>query len=262
MDFEETMVQPNENEAETSDSLEEDFGLEEEAEPEESLDSLTDDGEGAEEEAEEQEPKKGKQGTGEPGYVQKRISKAVEKAVRETEARLTAQFEAQMAPIRERMIESEAQELVRSRKVADMETAREFVRLRQGMPAAKEASQGDNPPRQANGQFAPKNDRDPAIDARIAMLKHQEAKIKASGGPDVTAEFMKNEDIKEKVIKGEMDFYDVAEYMKKPKKKPPAPMRSPNGASGQNPNAIESMSDEQFARLEKRIKEGARYSLR
>ena len=40
-------------------------------------------------------------------------------------------------------------------------------------------------------------------------------------------------------------------------------MRSPNGASGNNnPNAIDSMSDEQFARMERKIKEGARYTLR
>ena len=59
-----------------------------------------------------------------------------------------------------------------------------------------------------------------------------------------------------------MDFYDVAEQMKKaPKKKPPAPMRSPNGASGQNPNAIESMSDDAFRRLEKRIQNGERFRL-
>ena len=60
-----------------------------------------------------------------------------------------------------------------------------------------------------------------------------------------------------------MDFYDVADYLKnqKPSRKPPSPMRSPNGASGQNPNAIESMSKEQFARMEKRISEGARIRL-
>ena len=58
---------------------------------------------------------------------------------------------------------------------------------------------------------------------------------------------------------------DVADYLKEQKsskKRPPSPMRSPNGASGQSPNAIESMTDEQFARMEKRISEGARIRLR
>ena len=72
-----------------------------------------------------------------------------------------------------------------------------------------------------------------------------------------------NEDIKQKVIRGEMDFYDVADELKSRSKsrKSPSPMRSPNGASGNNPNAIESMTDEQFRKLEKRISEGARIRL-
>ena len=96
------------------------------------------------------------------------------------------------------------------------------------------------------------------------MLAHQAKKIQASRGLDVMKEFNTNPEIKQKIISGEMDFYDVAEEMSKAQtRKPPAPMRSPNGASGTNqPNAIESMSKEQFARLEKRISEGARYNLR
>ena len=96
------------------------------------------------------------------------------------------------------------------------------------------------------------------------MLRHQAERIAENGGPDVRKEFTENSEIKKAVINGEMDFYDVADYLKtkKPSRKPPSPMRSPNGASGTNPNAIDSMSDEQFARLEKKIAEGARYSLR
>ena len=97
------------------------------------------------------------------------------------------------------------------------------------------------------------------------MLRHQAETIAKRGGPDVTKEFTNNEEINQKVISGEMDFYDVADYLKEQKssrKRPPSPMRSPNGASGQSPNAIESMTDEQFARMEKRIAEGARIRLR
>ena len=85
------------------------------------------------------------------------------------------------------------------------------------------------------------------------------------GGPDVTQAFLNNEEITAKVVSGEMDFYDVADYLKQEessKRRPPSPMRSPNGASGKNPNAIDSMSDEMFDRMERKIKEGARYSLR
>ena len=96
------------------------------------------------------------------------------------------------------------------------------------------------------------------------MLAHQAKSIKARTGIDVIAEFNADKEIKQKVISGEMDFYDVAEQMQSSpaRGKPPAPMRSPNGASGANqPNAIEQMSDEQFKRLEKKLMEGARYKL-
>ena len=97
------------------------------------------------------------------------------------------------------------------------------------------------------------------------MLNHQAERIKAAGGPDVIAEFQNNEEVKNAIVSGDMDFYDVANQLRErsSRKRPPSPMRSPNGASGQNPNAIDSMSDEQFERMERKIKyEGARYKLR
>ena len=89
------------------------------------------------------------------------------------------------------------------------------------------------------------------------MLQHQADSIKADKGPDVIAEFQRNSAVKEKVISGEWDFYDVAKAMRQ--KRPPAPMRSPNGASGQR-NSILDMSDEAFANLEKQISEGKRFT--
>jgi hypothetical protein len=95
--------------------------------------------------------------------------------------------------------------------------------------------------------------------ARIDMLKHQAKAIKEDTGLDVVAEWNSNEEIKKAVIAGEMDFYDVAKAMKNPKKKPPSPMRSPNGVNGQIKGTIMSMSDKQFEQLEKRVREGARF---
>ena len=253
----ETMVE-NFDDVPADDALEE--GITEETDESESLESLTE-GEGEESEAPaEEEPKDGKQGTSEPGWIRKRVDKAVEKALAEQERRLTAQFEAQMAPIRDRMLTEEAKELVRQGEFKSLERAKEYLQLKQGIaPSAQDAPQAQ--PRNSNGQFAPKED--PATTARIKMLSHQADRIKAAGGPDVIAEWRNNPEIKQKVIDGEMDFYDVAEAMKgTARRKPPSPMRSPNGASGQNnPNAIDQMSDEQFRRLEKRITEGARYKL-
>ena len=252
MDLDETMVEENFDDVPADDTPVEDVA--EETDESESLESLT----GEEEEAPaEDEPKKGAQGTSEPGYIKKRIEKAVTKAIAETEARMNAMFEEKMAPIRDRMLTDEARELVRQGEFKTLERAKEYLQLKQGMPV--NTGEASPQPRNANGQFASKED--PAVATRIKMLAHQADRIKESGGPDVIGEFRRNPEIQEKVKNGEMDFYDVADQMKKPKKKPPAPMRSPNGASGQNPNAIDSMSDDQFRRLEKRIQNGERFKL-
>ena len=255
MDNEETMVEQNDS-VEADDALPEDI-VEEQDESEESLDSLTEDeGQPADE-----TKKTDAQGTSEPGWIKQRVNKAVQKAVAETEARMRSEFDRQMAPIREKMLNDEAKELVRQGEFKSLDRAKEYLKLKQGQPAESDTAVQSQQPRQTNGQFAPK--RDPGTQARINMLGHQAAVIKEKTGLDVTAEFVNNDEIKQKVISGEMDFYDVADHLKKTaKKRPPAPVRSPNGASGTNPNTIDTMSDEQFERMEKRIKEGARYSLR
>ena len=166
-----------------------------------------------------------------------------------------AEIEAQYAPIRERLLEMDAQELVRTGQVKDLQLAKELLQLRQGI--APEQPQ----PRSANGQFAAKED--PIVGARIEMLRHQREVIQKEMGIDPADGFNADDKIKKKVINGEMDFYDVAKQMKGSKKKtPPSPMRSPNGANAMNPNAIDNMSDAAFEKMEKRIKEGARYTLR
>lgn len=259
MDLDETMVENEAPDTEVDDTLPE--SIEEVPdESEESLESLM----GTEEEPkgdEEPAEQPQEQQASEPGWIKKRVDKAVNKAVAEALAKQKAEFEEQMAPIREKLLTDEAKELVRQGEFKSLDRAKEYLRLKQGMPAAQTGSDEQEQPRNANGQFAPKED--PTLSVRVNMLAHQADAIKAKGGPDVIAEFKNNKEINEKVKSGEMDFYDVAEYMKQPKaKKPPAPMRSPNGASNRTPTVFDNMSDEQFDRLEKRIKEGARYSLR
>jgi len=251
MDFEETMVDEQLDGGAADDTLLEN-AIEEETDESESLESLADSDEG---EPAEEEPKDGKQSASEPGWIKKRVEKAVAKALAEQQR----QFDAQMAPIREKMLTDEAKELVRQGEFKSLERAKEYLQLKQGLPVTP-AETEQSQPRSENGRFSSKED--PATTARISMLTHQADRIKESGGPDVISEFRNNPKIKQKVINGEMDFYDVAEEMKSAKRRPPSPTRSPNGASGQNkPNAIESMTDEQFARMEQRIREGARYKL-
>ena len=255
MDYEETMVDEQLDTGAADDALLENDV--EETDESESLESLND---GEQDEPAEEKSDEAPKGTTEPGWIRKRVDKAVSKAVAETEARMQAMFDQQMAPIRDKLLTEEAKELVRQGEFKSLDRAKEYLQLKQGLPVAPTETE-QSQPRNANGQFAHKEDA--SIKTRIDMLTHQADRIKASGGPDVISEFQNNPEINKKVKAGEMDFYDVAEQMKQPaKKKPPSPMRSPNGASGQNnPNAIDSMSDEQFKRLEKRLQEGARYKL-
>lgn len=259
MDPNETMVEEMDTEVAGDDALQED--LVEESDDSQSIESALDEEETNAQPAEEEPQEKG---ASEPGWIKKRVDKAVQKAIAETEARMQAMFDAQMAPIREKLLEDEANKLVKNGTVKDLETARELVRYRQGQNPAQAQTQDDSQPRNEKGQFTPKQDgRDPVIQKQIDMLQHQADRIKAAGGPDVISEFQNNEEIHDKVIKGEMDFYDVAEQMKAaPKKKPPAPMRSPNGASGSEKSTIASMSDEQFEKFEKKVSSGVRYSVK
>lgn len=254
MNPEETMVEEQIDDVPADDAPVEDVA-EEEADESESLESLT----GGAGSADSKPAEEGPPAT-EPGWIKKRVEKAVNRAVAETEARMRAEFDRQMAPLRERALNEEARELVRQGEFKSLDRAKEYLQLKQGMPVA--APEPQQQPRNNQGQFAPKDD--PVVSARIDLLAHQADRIKASRGIDVMAEFNSNAEIKSKVLSGEMDFYEVAEQMaERPRRKPPAPTRSPNGASGKTLNAIESMSDEAFERMDRRIKEeGARYTLK
>ena len=249
------MVDNDFDDEEMDDTFTDDVTEETDESEEMSLDSLDEGDEQVQEPADDTPP------ASEPGWIKKRVSKAVEKAVAETERRMRSEFEAQMAPIREKMLNDEAKALVQQGEFKSFDRAKEYLQLKQGLPvSAPEEPQPQ--PRNEQGQFAPKQD--PGTSTRVDMLAHQADAIKEETGFDVIDVFTNNEEIKQRVISGELDFYDVARMMKgNQQKRPPAPMRSPNGASGSvQPNAIENMSDEQFERMERRIQEGARYSLR
>ena len=256
MDLDETMVENVDN-TEADDTLPDGVVEEDESEEQE---SYLDDEEGESEPAEEPQKKQEPQAS-EPGWIKQRVNKAVEKAVREALAQQQAEFEKQMAPLREKMLTDEAKELVRQGEFKSLERAKEYLQLKQGVqPKAEEPQQEQ--PRNERGQYQAREDA--ATSARIDMLRHQADRIREGNGPDVIAEFQNNPEIKKKVIAGEMDFYDVAQVMKsrKPGKRPPSPTRSLNGAIGYVPNAIESMSAEEFAKFDKKLDEGGSFTIR
>ena len=261
---EETMVEQEEVTTAADDTPQE--GATEEVDTSEEISLEAEDISEGEEPAEDAEEKPGKQGAKEPGWIKQRVEKAVSKAVADavaqTESRMKAEFEKQMAPIREKMLEDEARELVRKGTVKDLATAKELVRYRQGQPQTN----ASETPRNEKGQFTSRSQTDAGTKAQIAMLTRQADKIKARDGIDVTQTFMQDPDVKRKVVSGEWDFYDVAEHVKAqqketPVRKAPAPMRSPNGASGSEKSTIASMSDEQFEKFEKRVKGGTRFKV-
>jgi hypothetical protein len=244
----ENLVENNEAEVVEADTQLE-TAVTEETDASETLDSVIDD--------QPKQPEETTSGSGtEPGWIKKRVGAAVDKAIRETEQRIRAEYDAKLAPLMERMLEQDALELVQSGKVKDLETAKELVRYRQGQPQPK-----NEQPRDENGRFS--SNQDSSDDIRADMLAKQAQKVKTVKGVDVMSEFNRNEEVREKVLSGEWDFYDVAEAMQNQKahRKAPAPMRSSNGASGAEKSTIASMTDEQFDRLNKRLEEGARFKV-
>lgn len=200
----------------------------------------------------------------EPGYIRKRVDAAVEKALREQESRLRAEFAQTLAPIRESMMQREADELVAAGEFKSKERALEYVRLKNGVSVSDTpASSTAQPPRDERGRFATKQeqqqDTDPVIRARADLLAAQADKIKANRGLDVMQAFNGDAEIQQKVLSGDWDFYDVAEFLQQGQV--PPPMRSPNGIST-GKRTIADMTDAQFEQLNQSLAAGKIYDAR
>ena len=191
----------------------------------------------------------------EPGYIRQRVDKAVQKAIRETEARMQAMFDAQLAPLRESMMERQAEDLVAQGEFKSKERALEYVRLKNGASVPTTPTDEEQTPRDAQGRFATKQQDDPMVSARAQLLAAQADKIRDRKGLDVMQAFNTNPDIRDKVLSGEWDFYDVAENMHRL----PPTIRTTNGASGGGSIDIAHMTDEQFERLNQNLAAGKTY---
>lgn len=191
----------------------------------------------------------------EPGWIKQRVEKAVKKAIQETEARMNAEFDKRLAPIRESMYERQADDLVSTGEFKTFETALEYVKLKNGVV---DTPKPQTQPRDDQGRFASS---DAAVKARADILAKQAQKIRSNRGLDVIGAFNQDETIKEKVISGEWDFYDVADAIS-PQKRTPTPVRSPNGGENFSGVSIRNMSDEQFRRLQENLASGKVYDAR
>lgn len=202
----------------------------------------------------------------EPGWIKKRVDAAAAKASRETEARLRAEFDAILAPIRESVMDRQADELVRSGEFKSKERALEYLTLKNNAGTPVPQTQTKDPARDEQGRFVSQNQepapQSGAVDEnriRANFLAQQAEKIKNTRGLDVAAAFQSDPQIQQRVLSGEWDFYDVADAMSQ--RRTPSPVRTSNGASV-GAMSIASMTDEQFARLNQNLAAGKIYDAR
>lgn len=202
----------------------------------------------------------------EPGWIKQRVSAAVDKAVAEAEARVAARYEAMLAPMRESLMDREAQELFASGEFKTLERAKEYVRLKNGVPVTQEANepQRSAPERDAQGRFVKQEQpEDPVTQAKADLLAKQAQKIMNTQGVDVMAAFQSDPNVQAKVLSGEWDFYDVAQELTgRAGRRAPAPVYSPNSAGNPGGLSVANMSDEQFDRLNQSLASGRRYDMR
>ena len=197
----------------------------------------------------------------EPGWIKGRINQEVAKA----EKRIRDEYDAMLAPLRESVMEREAQELVQSGEFKTLDRAKEYVRLKNGVHTESGTQTDSASTREPHKNSAKTETQpDPVIRARADLLAKQAQKIKQNTGFDVMQEFNENPEIRQKVSSGEWDFHDVVEQLNsKPeqRKKIPAPMRSPNGARAETVSVAD-MSEDQFRRLQANLASGRKYDMR
>jgi len=184
------------------------------------------------------------------GWFKQRISKAVDKAVAEAEARMAAKYEAQIAALNEERLERQAQALVSRGEVKSLEMAKEYLRLKGG-----EQQQESEQPQ------AEESKDDPVIQAKADMLARQANKIKAARGLDVMAAYNSDQEIQRKIASGEWDFYDVADNLDAGERHTPVPARASNGAKNE-PVSIRNMTEAQWKEFNKKLDHGGRFRAR
>ena len=200
----------------------------------------------------------------EPGWIKQRVGAAVNKAVAEAEARIRAEYEAQLAPLREAQIEREADQLVADGKIADKDMALQYVRATKGVSAPTAPSE-PAPQRQRDeqGRFVSSEQPTAEIKQKAAALVAQADTILASTGVDVMALYNTNPEIKQKILSGEWSFVDVFKNARQAEAPAhvPAPVRSANGL-GIGTADFRRMSGDQYAKVNELLESGGKIDVR
>lgn len=199
----------------------------------------------------------------EPRYVQKRIAEALEKAVpkaiQEAVAQVRAEYEKQIAPLREAQLNRDADDLVKSGEFKNRDRALEYLRLKQGVPPVQQTQEQ---PRDDGGKFAKAPDN--TVKARAEMLMQQAKTIQELTGTDILAAFNSDPVLKQKVISGEWDFIAAAKSLQSPTPIPtagaqaaPSPVRTANSATPQQ-KPWDKLTHDDLENLNKKLEQGWR----
>lgn len=206
----------------------------------------------------------------EPGWIRRRVDAGIQKGLAamrsELESQLRSEYEAIIAPMRDRMLEQEASQLVADGEFKSKERALEYLKLKNGSPVqtaqqtAQQSVQRETP-RDDNGRFVKRDVQSDAA-TRAAELKSQADALMQEHGFDAMELFRNNETIKQKVVTGKLDFNDIYDLygQSAPRKTSvPSPMRSANGAAGGDASVVRAMNDQSFERFDAALGAGRRF---
>lgn len=173
-------------------------------------------------------------------------------------------YQERLAKYEQMELEADAKEFAQKNNIPE-NFALEYMRMKRGLPA-----EGEQQPRDDAGRFVERAPSEPAADTaaqeRASVLMTQaEAFEKMSDGrvtrDDILNAFQGDAEMRQKVVSGEWDFTDVGRALSGGRQRAPKVSRSASNGQIQN-STFMGMSDEDFARFDERIRQGAVFDAR
>ena len=199
----------------------------------------------------------------EPGWVKKRIDSALQKElpnlVAAEVAKVKAEYEAQIKPLREAQLARDADELVKQGEFRSKDIALEYLRMKQGLPVQAPVTPTASPRAEAEAREA--DAVPPDIRARAARLMDQAEYAKKIDGIDPLAIYHSDPEVQRKVNSGQWDFTDVVMAAKGQTASPPSPIHSSNAALPQKRGPLE-LSSKELQTLNENLRKGVKVDMR
>lgn len=175
-----------------------------------------------------------------------------------------AKYEERLSRLEDIEIKQEARELAAKEKISES-IAERLIRAERGKPAPVQQQEHtqttQDRPRDSQGRFVAQERSQ--SDQRAKELFAQAQNIKRMTGQDVMERFNSDEQVRRRVARGEIDFYDLAREMSESdggrRRVPPVVPRTLGGAHS---STIANLSDAQFDLLDRNLDEGVVYDMR